>query len=380
MELQLSDEQKLILESAQRFASEKYTFAGRRKRLAEGQTFSRAMWRQLADLGWLGIGVAEEAGGYGGSAIENTLIAETLAKSQALEPYVMCGVLPTRILGACASAEPAQAALEDLIAGERLIAVAYSETISRGDPSAIATTASRTADGWTLSGRKTLVVGGEVADRVLVTALETGTSTFQLFLLDASAEGISREGDKLVDWTSGIDLVFQDVRVPEGGRIASGEEALSLLRAALDETAVVLCAEAVGAIEGAIEVTAPYIKERHQYGVPLASFQVLQHRMADMAMELVLARSAVMCALQALFNAEPAERSAKVAGCKAFVTRIGKWATSQGIQLHGGYGITEEYSVGQYYKRLLVIDALLGRQDFQLGRYTDWMTSQLKQA
>ncbi|MCD2172216.1 acyl-CoA dehydrogenase family protein [Rhizobium sp. C4] len=380
MELQLSDEQKLILESAERFASEKYTFADRRSRVTRGETFNRDTWRQLADLGWFGIGVPEEAGGFGASTIENTLIAEALAKAQALEPYTMCAVLPARILAACPEVECAQAALAALIAGEQVFALAYSETISRGDPAAITTRASKTADGWAISGRKTLVVGGDVADQVLVTALDAETSALHLFLVDGSAKGISREGDKLVDWTSGLDLVFDGVQVTEGERLASGDDALAIIRAALDDAAVVLCAEAVGAIEGAIEVTAPYIKERHQYGVSLSSFQVLQHRMADMAMELVLARSAVMCALHALSNAEPVERSARVAGCKAYVTRIGKWATSQGIQLHGGYGITEEYSVGQYYKRLLVIDALLGRQDFQLGRYTEWMTAQLPAA
>lgn len=380
MELQLNDEQKLILESARRFAAEQYTFEGRRKRVAQGVIIDQGAWRQLADLGWFGIGVAEEAGGFGASTIENTLIAEVLAKAQALEPYTMCAVLPTRILAAFPQNEAAQVAIGALIAGERIYAVAYSETISRGDPAVIATKAVKTDDGWSISGRKTLVVGSDAADRFLVTAWEEKASTLHLFLIDASSGGLLLEGDKLVDWTSGTDLVLDDVKVSSDTLLASGEKALTVLRNALEEAAVVLCAEAVGAIEGAIEITAQYIKERHQYGVSLSSFQVLQHRMADMAMELVLARSAVMCALQALFNAEPAERSAKIAGCKAFVTRVGKWATSQGIQLHGGYGVTEEYSVGQYYKRLLVIDALLGRQDFQLARYTKWMLSRLQAA
>jgi len=383
MELQLSDEQKLILESAQRFATEEYTFDKRRKRVSEGVTIDRAAWSQLAELGWFGIGVPEAAGGFGASTIENTLIAETLGKAQALEPYAMCGVFPARILAAFCQNEAAQAALENLISGKALVSVAWSEAISRGDTLAIATKASRTAEGWTLSGRKTLVVGGDAADLFLVTALEDGKSGaegLRLFLIDKYAAGLSPEGDKLVDWTSGVDLILKGVKVAEGALLASGEEALAVLSSSFDETAVVLCAEAVGAIEGAIDVTSQYIRDRHQYGVSLSSFQVLQHRMADMAMDMVLARSAVMCALQALANSEPIERSAKVAGCKAFVTSVGKWATSQGIQLHGGYGITEEYSVGQFYKRLLVIDSFLGRQDFQLERYTKWMVSGLSAA
>lgn len=383
MELQLSDEQKLILESAQRFATDEYTFDKRRKRVSEGVTIDRAAWRQLAELGWFGIGVPEEAGGFGASTIENTLIAETLGKAQALEPYAMCGVFPARILAAFRRNEAAQATLEALVSGEALVAVAWSEAISRGDPLAIGTKASRNSTGWTLSGRKTLVVGGDAADFFIVTAVEDGKTSaegLRLFLIDKSAAGLSPEGDKLIDWSSGVDLVLGDVKVADSALLASGEEALAALSFSLDETAIVLCAEAVGAMEGAIDVTSQYIRDRHQYGVSLSSFQVLQHRMADMAMDMVLARSAVMCALQALANAAPAERSAKVAGCKAFVTRIGKWTTSQGIQLHGGYGITEEYSVGQFYKRLLVIDSFLGRQDFQLERYTKWMVSGLSAA
>lgn len=375
MELQLNDEQKLILESARRFATEEYPFEQRRKRVEQGNSFDRASWRQMAGLGWFGIGLPEDAGGFGASTIENTLIAEALAKAQALEPYTMCGVLPARILAAFPKVPLACEALGALVSGEKIFAAGYSEAISRGDALSIATFASKTDDGWKITGCKTLVVGGDAADQLIITALEEGTADFKLFLVDATSSGIIRKGDKLVDWTSGVDVVLQGVEVPDTALLASGEEALLALRLCLDEAAVVLCAEAVGAIEGAIEITAQYLKERHQYGVPLSSFQVLQHRMADMAMELVLARSAVMCALQAFFNAEPAERSARIAGCKAYVTRIGKWATSQAIQLHGGYGITEEYAVGHYYKRLLVIDALLGRQEFQLRTYAEWMVS-----
>ena len=141
-----------------------------------------------------------------------------------------------------------------------------------------------------------------------------------------------------------------------------------MLQDAVDEAIVVLCAEAVGAMEGAIDVTAEYIKTRKQFGVAIGTFQALQHRMADMAIELVQARSAVYRALQSLELKSP-RRSIDVSGCKAFVTRIGKWTTSQGIQLHGGYGMTEEYKVGQYFKRLLIIDGLFGRMDYHLNRY-----------
>ena len=142
----------------------------------------------------------------------------------------------------------------------------------------------------------------------------------------------------------------------------------------MDQAILVLCAEAVGAMEGAIDVTAAYVKERKQFGVAIGSFQALQHRMADMAMDLVLARSAVYRGLLAL-TGPAASRSAEISGCKAIVTRLGRWTSSQGIQLHGGYGITEEYQVGHYFKRLLVIDAMHGRQAFHLARYAQHITT-----
>lgn len=375
MELRLSDEQKMILESAQRFVAADYGFELRRARVRDGVTIDKATWRQIAELGWLGIGVAEERGGYGASIVESALIAEALAKGQVLEPYTMCGVLPSRILAGVADNALAQEALAGLIAGETLVAVAQSEPASRGDITEVAAVARRTASGWSLSGRKTLVVGGDAADLLLVTARDgdTGGRGLVLFLVDAKNPGLRREGDRLVDWTAGVDLVLEDCVVGADAALAAGAAATELLQAAVDEAIVALCAEAVGAMEGAIETTADYIKQRHQFGVPLSSFQALQHRMADMAIELTLARSAVICGLQALATAPGEERSAQVAGCKATVTRIGKWATSQGIQLHGGYGMTEEYKVGQYFKRLLAIDAFFGRQAFHLDRYARWM-------
>jgi len=381
MELQLDEEQKLILESAQRYVAD-YTYDKRRSQVTKGVTFDRERWQELAELGWFGIGVSEEAGGYGATTIENTLIAECLAKGQVLEPYTMCGVFPSRVLSAALGHELAQEVLSGLIAGETIVAVAHSEPRSRGDILEIDTVARAAGSGWRLSGRKSLVVGGDVADWLIVSALlEDGEDGHQLglFLLRSGSEGLAKEGDKLVDWTSGVDIKLDNCLVPREALLASGTKAREILQSAIDETIVVLAAEGVGAIEGAIDITSKYIKERKQFGVALSSFQVLQHRMADMAIELVQTRSAVICGLRALATTGGEERSARVSGCKALVTRSGKWATSQGIQLHGGYGMTEEYQVGQYFKRLLVIDALLGRREFHLGRYTRWMTKAIAQ-
>jgi hypothetical protein len=240
-------------------------------------------WRAFADLGWLGIGVAEDLGGYGASTIENTLFAEALATGQVLEPYTMCGVFPARILAAVSGRPAARSALAELIVGDKLVAVACSEAHSRGGVTQIESKAQRTAAGWSLSGVKTLVVGGDVADSIIVTARgRADVEALGLFLVDANSAGLSARGERLVDWTSGVDLIRGGCVVGEDARLASGRQALEILQGAVDEAIIVLAAEAVGAIEGAVEVTADYIRARRQFGVPLSSFQALQHRMSDM--------------------------------------------------------------------------------------------------
>ena len=374
MQYALTEEQRLILESAEKFAHEKLDFETRRKRVTEGKAVDRELWAQLADMGWLGVGIGEDRGGFGGTTVEVALIAEVLGRGQLLDPYVMCGVFPLRTLARDAGrARP----LQDAISGETLIAVAHSETSARACPSEVRATARSHGGGWILNGRKTLVAGARECDAMIVSARNAGETRdvagVTLFLVDPRTDGVSVEGDVLTDWSSGADVVLTDVAVGADAVIGTQGAGLELLRPAAEEAIVALCAEAVGALDGAIRTTAAYIAERKQFGVPLSSFQALQHRMSDMSIELVTARSAVIRGLAALATAEPEERSAQVSACKAMVTGNLKWATAQGIQLHGGYGITEEYPVGHYFKRLLVIDAFFGRRAHHLARYADWM-------
>ena len=270
-------------------------------------------------------------------------------------------------------------ALDRLISGEAVVAAALGEPQARGVIADVALCADRMAGGWRLDGLKSLVVGAPQAQWLLVSARTSGernqTAGISVFLVPREQAGITVEGDRLVDWSSAADVRFKDVFVSQEALLGAEGEAFEALQEAVDSTILALCAEAVGAMEGAIKVTAPYLAERKQFGVPIATFQALQHRMADMAIELMQARSAVYGALATFFRPDATARSIAVSGCKAMVTRIGKWTTSQGIQLHGGYGITEEYQVGHYFKRLLVIDALFGRMDHHLNRYADMLVA-----
>ncbi|SFC29244.1 acyl-CoA dehydrogenase family protein [Tropicimonas isoalkanivorans] len=368
----LTDEQRMILDGANRFVTEICPFEKRREATKAGVTLDRTVWGQMAELGWFGLGLSEEAGGFGGTLEDVALIAETLGRGQVLEPFTMCAVFPARLLVGIGGQTDL---IEKIVSGEKLVAVAHSEPDARGDVTRIAVTASPEGGGFRLDGLKSLVVGGDHADVLLVTA-RLPDGSLGLFRLARHSESVTTEGTRLADWTSGLDLRFTSA-IAE--RIASGDAMAHALAAARDEAVTMLCAECVGAMDGTIQVTAPYISERRQFGVPLSSFQALQHRMADMAADLTIARSAVLRALSFL-GAPSAERAAQVAGCKALVQRLGRWTTQQGIQLHGGYGITEEYQVGQYHKRLLVTDAMFGSRDVNLSRYTGHMLSRMMEA
>lgn len=377
MDYSLNEEQKLILESAQKFAAEELSFEDRRKKVANGRTLDRDLWSTLAGMGWFGVGIPEERGGFGGGTIETTLIAEALGAGQLLEPYVMCGVFPLRILAADDGHDDVLAAA---IAGETLLAVAHSEPQARAGLSDVRLTARRDGEAWVLNGHKSLVAGAPESDRLIVSARTSGAprdeAGITLFLIDRTAPGVTVDGNVLVDWSSAADVLLQDVRVGADAVIGTEGAGYALLSPAAEEAIIALCAEAVGALDGSIRTTAAYIAERKQFDVTLSSFQVLQHKMSDMAIELTMARSAVILGLQALAGSKGAERAARVSGCKAIVTGNLKAATAQGIQMHGGYGITEEYKVGHYFKRLLVIDAYFGRRAHHLANYAGWSLEQ----
>lgn len=371
MRFDLTDEQKLLQESARRLVEKDCSFDRRRARVKADDAFDREIWKSFGSMGWLSIMVPEAMGGMGQSVIEAALVAEEMGRGQVLEPYAACGILPLRLLAALALPQT-EALVSAAVAGKAIVAVAHSEPQARGNVCDISVGARRVGARWQISGRKSLVVGAPAADWFIVSARTSGERAsaegISLFVLPAKARGVQVEGDRLMDWTSAADVVFDDVEVGPDALLGPLGGGAGVLQDAVDDTIVMLCAEAVGAMEGAIDLTAEYIKTRKQFGVAIGTFQALQHRMADMAIELVQARSAVCRALQAIELQSP-RKSIDVSGCKAFITRIGKWTTSQGIQLHGGYGMTEEYKVGQYFKRLLVIDGLFGRADYHLNRY-----------
>ncbi|PRX96944.1 acyl-CoA dehydrogenase family protein [Paraburkholderia sp. BL25I1N1] len=373
MNFDLSDEQQMLQDSAQRFVQKNYTFEHRRTLVARGDGFSREMWRMFGEMGWLGVAVPDAFGGPGFTPVESALIAEQLGRALVLEPYVMCGVFPAALVTYCASGTQRDDLLAQIISGEALVAVAHSERDARGDVSHVTATASEMGDGnWRLDGRKTLVVGAPVADRVIVVARVAGgvrdDAGLALFVIDPRARGVMLEPYRLLDGTPAADLVLEGLTVDASAVIGTPGEALQGLQAAVDEAIVASCAELLGDIDDTVELTSEYLKTRKQFGVPIGSFQALQHRIADMAIEAMQARATLHRALRALTEGD-ATRSVQVSGCKAQTIRSSKFVSQQGIQLHGGYGITDEYKVGHHYRRTLISDVLFGNMEYHLKCY-----------
>jgi alkylation response protein AidB-like acyl-CoA dehydrogenase len=363
----------MLQDSAQRFVQKNYTFEHRRKLAARGNGFSRDMWRTFGEMGWLGVAVPEAFGGLGFTPVESALIAEQLGRALVLEPYVMCGVFPAALVSRCANGQQRDALLAEIISGETVIAVAHSEREARGVVSHAATTARLVPDGaWRLDGHKTLVVGAPLADRLIVVARVAGgvrdDAGLGLFVVDPHAAGVTLEPYRLLDGTPAADLVLGGVTVDAAAALGTPGEAMEGLQAAVDEAIVATCAELVGDIDDTVELTSEYLKTRKQFGVPIGSFQALQHRIADMAIDAMQARATLHRALRALTE-DGGTRSVEVSGCKAQTIRSGKFVTQQGIQLHGGYGITDEYKVGHHYRRMLIVDVLFGNMEYHLNRY-----------
>ncbi|MGF6654241.1 alkylation response protein AidB-like acyl-CoA dehydrogenase [Paraburkholderia youngii] len=373
MDFELSDEQRMLLESAQRFVQKSYTFEHRRKLASEQGGFSRDTWRTLGEMGWLGIAVPEEMGGLGFSPVESAIVAEQIGRALVLEPYAMCGVFPASLVTRCGREGQRETLLAEIVSGEAVYAVAHSEREARGQVHYVTATAKKTTDGtWRLDGYKTLVVGAPVADRLLVVARTAGAAGDKdgigIFVVDPKQAGVTLKTCALLDGTPSADLLLEGVVVAQSVVLGEAGNAFEGLQAAVDETIVAICAELVGDMEDAIELASEYLKTRKQFGVAIGSFQALQHRMADMAINAMQARATLHRALLALSENGP-NRSVEVSGCKAQTTRSAKFVTQQGIQLHGGYGITNEYKVGHHYRRHLVLDALFGNMDYHLNRY-----------
>jgi alkylation response protein AidB-like acyl-CoA dehydrogenase len=368
VDFNLTDEQQMLRDGVRRFATERYSFEARKRLLATTERFSHQNWRTYAELGWLALALPEELGGLGCSFVETAIVMQELGRVLALEPYATSAILGAHIIGTSGNNEQRAELLPQLGSGELRIALAHSEPDVRYELDTVrATTAKATADGYILRGVKTLVFDAPTADQLIVSAALVGGS-FGLFIVPVQASGVTMSAYPLIDGTRAADIVFNDVRVPKTALLLEPPRALDVLEEAIDRTVLAQVAEALGAMESVLEITNSYIKQRVQFGQPIGKFQALQHRMAEMFVEVQQTRSILYRGI-ALLEAAPEERKRAVSAAKVVACNAGKFVGAQGIQLHGGIGMTEEHSIGHYYKKLVAFEKRFGDTDFHVSRY-----------
>lgn len=368
MHFELSEERRLLADTAERFIVKRYPLARRHEAAAREEGFDRAMWSEFAELGLIGALLAPEVGGLGGEGEDLALVFEALGRGLVVEPFLASGVLGATPI-ALAGSKRQKALLQRVAAGELLLALAHGEPESRYAAAEIRTVAEQSGAGWRLSGRKAVVVNGDSADRLVVAARVWGAPDAEegigLFLLDADGAGVTRRGYGSVEGGRAAELRLEAAPAEP---IGAPGEGFAALEETLARGALALSAEAVGVMGFLHATTLEYLKTRTQFGQPLGAFQALQHRMVDMLVEIEQARSATMLAASSL-GADRVTRESNIAAAKHLAGRVGRLVAEETIQLHGGVAMTWEHHAPHYAKRLVMIDHLLGDQDHHLERF-----------
>jgi pimeloyl-CoA dehydrogenase small subunit len=369
MDFDLNDEQRQLKDSLERLLNDAYGDLARRQGyMKEPNGYSDKLWRQYAELGLLAVPFAEEHGGLGQGLTETMIIAEAFGRALAIEPYLATVVMSGGALRHAGNAALLNELVPAISEGKTTLALAHQERQARYDIADVATTARADGKGgYTLEGDKAVVLAGDSADKLIVTARASGgrqeRGGIGLFLVDANASGVTRRGYATQDGMRAADVTLSAVRVAPEGVVAGPERGLEVLERVVDETIAALSAEAVGAMAALHELTVDYLKTRKQFGVPIGSFQVLQHKAVDMFTALEQARSMAYYATMMAGESDARERRKAIAAAKVQIGRSARFVGETAIQLHGGIGMTMEYKAGHYFKRLTMIDMAFGDAD-----------------
>ena len=372
MDFDLSEEQRLLKESLDRLIGDRYAFEQRKSYAQNPEGWSREMWAQFAELGLLGLPFEERHGGSAGGPVETMIAFEAFGRALVLEPYLATVVLGGGFLRHGGSAEQCAALVPKIADGSLTFAFAHTERKSRYDLHDIETRVVRDGVGWVLDGEKGVVVHGDTADKLIVTARVGGgrrdRDGVAAFIVDGKATGVSRRGYPTQDGLRAAEITFSGVRVGPEGVLGEPGRALALIERVVDEAIAAHSAEATGAMKMLVDATVEYSKTRKQFGVPIGKFQVLQHRMVDMFVNYEQAISMTLMVTLKLDDGE-AERKRAASAAKVQIGKSGRFVGQSAIQVHGGMGMTDELNVGHYFKRLTMIDTLYGNVDHHLRRY-----------
>jgi alkylation response protein AidB-like acyl-CoA dehydrogenase len=366
MDFSFNEEQQMLLDATRRFVVERYDFDFRNRVRASEEGWSRETWKQMAELGLLGLNVPEQDGGLGAGPVETMLVANAVGEGMLLEPFLASAVIATRIVVAVGSEKQRQEWLPAMAAGDHVVVLAHDENDSHEPEHSLQTLAVREGEGWRITGRKTMIYHAPIADMVLVSA-RTDDGKLGVFAVTPDAKGFQLHPCLTVDEQRAADIALDHVYVDSDARL--GGDASAALQSALDYGLAALCAEAFGAMNKLLAATIEYTRSRVQFGVPIGSFQALQHRMAEMLMHFEQARSMSYLATSHCDNADLATRAAALSAAKTLMGQAARYIGQQAVQLHGGMGMTDELNVSHYFKRLLAFELRCGTTDQHLESY-----------
>jgi pimeloyl-CoA dehydrogenase small subunit len=375
MDFDLTEEQRILRDSVERLLADRYGFDKRRSYLAEPEGWSRGLWAQYAALGLLGLPFPEEFGGFGGGPIEVMLVMEAFGRVLALEPYLATVVLGGTALQLAGNEEQKSAILPQIAEGGMILAFAHGERQARYDLSDVLTIAKLKGGSWVLDGAKSVVLHGDSAQQLVVSARNAGERDdpdgITLFIVDAAANGVARRGYPMRDGTRAAEISLSGVEVGEKEVLGEVGAAFPVIERVVEAGIAATGAEAVGAMEAMQAMTLEYLKTRQQFGRPIGDNQALQHRATEMLMELERGRSMAMLAAMMVDEPDAAERAHNIAMAKVGVGQASKFVSQNAIQLHGGIGMTEEYAVGHYFRRCMVIEHTFGDIAHHLSRLAE---------
>ncbi len=371
MDFSLTEEQIALKDSLGKFIDRDYTFDDRWKVIKSAEGWSRAHWNQLAEIGLTALPVAEADGGLGGGGVDTMVVMEQIGRGLVLEPYLGSAVLPAALIKAAGTQAQRAALSEGLASGETLYAFAHTETGQRYERAAVGMAAVASGDGYVLTGKKISVLGGDCADRLLVSATVTGDAGASLFVVDARAAGVTRLAYPMQDAQRGADIDFSAVKVGADALIGARGGAQVAIDYALDVACAALCAESVGVMDELLKQTIEYLKTRKQFGRAIGTNQALQHRAVDMMMHVEMSRSMALEAAVAADNPDAAARAKAISGAKTIIGQACRFVGQNAVQLHGGIGVTHELAASHYFKRLTMINVTFGDSDWHLARYGD---------
>jgi pimeloyl-CoA dehydrogenase small subunit len=373
MNFELSDEQTLLAETIKRFVATHYNFDARAKIMASPSGWSADVWAAIAEMGLLGLPFGEAYGGFGGTTVDVMLVMEAIGEGLLVEPYLATVGLGGRFVARAGTPAQQDRVLPALVQGKHTLAFAHLEAGARYDLRQVGLRARRSGEGWVLDGDKRMVLHGGSADTLVVSARTAGGVTeadgITLFLVPRSVTGLVVRDARTIDNLRTADIRFSGVGVGPDARLGREGQGFPVIEEVVDYATTLLCAEAVGAIRYANEATLEYLKTRRQFGVPIGSFQALQHRMVEMMISYEQARSMACLACVKIDTADAAERRRVVSAAKIKIADACRHVSQEAVQLHGGMGMTEELKISHTFRRLTMLAQTFGDAEHHLERF-----------